>query len=87
MVLTASGSPTAAAARAVANSPSGCTRLWTPTGANPSGAGSSVPSTVTERSREPTSRNIRGTIRHRRKAASLARIVSSLPAPPAPPAT
>ena len=83
MVLTAIGSPTAAAARAVASSPSGCMIDWTPTGASPTGAGAGVPSTVVDRSRAETSRSIRGTIRHRRNASTLARIVSSVPAPPA----
>ncbi len=76
------GSPTAAAARAVASSPSGLTIAWAPIGASTSGAGIRVFSTVTERSRSETSRSIRGTIRQRRNASRLERIVCSAPAPP-----
>ena len=81
LVLAIIGTPTAAAARAVASSPSGSRIAWTPIGASSNGAGIAVPSTVVERSRSATSRSIRGTVRQRRKAAALARIVSSLPAP------
>ncbi len=75
------GRPSAAAARAVASSPSSWTIFWTPIGASISGAGIGVPSTVVERSRSATSRSIRGTMRRRSNASRLARIVSSLPAP------
>ena len=81
MVLAIIGTPSAPAARAVASSPSSWTIFWTPTGASSSGAGISVPSTVVERSRSATSRSIRGTSRRRAKAARLASIVSSVPAP------
>jgi hypothetical protein len=77
------GTPVAAAARATATSASGCTIDCTPTGASITGAGMAVPSTVVPRSRRLTSRSILGTIRQRRKASRLARIVSSAPAPPA----
>ena len=81
-VLSVIVSPTAAAARATASSPSSWTIDWTPIGASITGAGIGVPSTSTERSRWETSRSIRGTIRQRRNASRLARIVSSRPAPP-----
>ncbi len=81
LVLAIIGSPSAAAARAVASSPSEWTTFCTPIGASSSGAGIAVPSRAVERSREATSRSIRGTIRRRRKASRLASIVSSLPAP------
>ena len=78
-----SGRPTAAAARAVASSPSGWRSVCTPIGASITGAGIRVPSSSTERSRMETSwRSTRGTIRQRRKASRFARIVSSEPAPP-----
>ena len=80
-MLAISGSPTRAAARAVPGSPSSWTILWMPIGASITGAGIAVPSTVAERSRSATSRIIRGTIRRRRNASRLARIVSSPPAP------
>ena len=80
-VLAIIGAPTAAAARAVASSPSSWRIFWTPIGASISGAGMLVPSTVVERSRAATSRSIRGTIRRRPNASALARIVPSLPAP------
>ena len=71
-VLAIIGTPSAAAARAVASSPSAWTIFCTPIGASISGAGIAVPSTVVERSRSETSRSIRGTIRQRRKASRLA---------------
>lgn len=55
----------------------------TPTGANMTGAGALVPSTVVDRSRWVASRSIRGTIRQRSKASRLARTVAPDPAPPA----
>ncbi len=76
-------SPSAAAARATASSPSGCTIDCTPTGASITGAGIAVPSTDTPRSRVSTSRSIRGTISQRSNASRFARIVFSVPAPPA----
>ena len=81
-VLATTGSPSAAAARADAISPSGCRIVCTPTGASITGAGISVPRTVVRRSRRDTSRSMRGTIRQRRNASRFARIVSPLPAPP-----
>ena len=73
-------SPRAAAARAVAASPSGCARAWPPTGPRMIGAGISTPRTVALRSRSLRSMNIRGTIRHARSARAFAR---TAPAPPA----
>ena len=75
--------PRAAAARAEASSPSGWTIVCTPTGASRTGAGIAAPSTVVDWSRWLTSRSIRGTMRHRSKAARLARAVEVLPALPA----
>ena len=77
-----SGSSAAAAPRADASSPSGCTISWTPTGASITGAVSRVPSTSTARSRSLVSRRWRGTRRQLRNASRLARIVSPEPAPP-----
>ena len=77
------GRPRPAAARATARSASGCTMPSTPTGASSTGAGSAVPQTSVPRSRAVTPRNIRGSSRHRSKAARLAAIVRSEPAPPA----
>ncbi len=75
-------SPTAAAARATASSPSGSSIDCNPIGASATGAGIRVLSTVTARSRAETSRSIRGTIRQRRNASRFARTVVSRPAPP-----
>lgn len=77
------GTPVAAAARAAARSASGCMIDSTPIGASASGAGSRLPSTVTDRSRSRTSRSILGTIRQRSSASRLARSVRPLPALPA----
>ena len=57
------GTPTLPAARAVATSASSWMICCTPTGPSRTGAGRVVPSTVVRRSRVPTSRSIRGTIR------------------------
>jgi hypothetical protein len=81
-VLATNGTPSDAAARAEASSPSGWRIDCTPTGAIITGAGISVPSISRERSRSETSSSIRGTMRQRRNAARFARIVSSVPAPP-----
>ena len=77
------GTPSSAAARATASSPSGCMIDITPIGASSSGAGIGVPSTVVDQSRSVVSRSIRGTNPYRSKAARLARIVAPVPAPPA----
>ncbi len=77
------GTPSSAAARAVASSPSGWTIDCTPMGASSSGAGIAVPSTVVDQSRTVVSRNIRGTRPYRSNAARFARIVAPEPAPPA----
>jgi hypothetical protein len=77
------GRPRAAAARAVASSPSGCTIDCTPTGATMTGAGIAVPSTVVPRSRTVASRSMRGTMRQRSNASRLARAVAPTPALPA----
>ena len=55
------GTPSPAAARAVASSPSGCRIDCTPTGASSTGAGIDVPSTVVDQSLAVLSRSIRGT--------------------------
>ena len=77
------GSPSAAAARAIARSPSGCNSSDAPTGANSTGAGIVRPNSSTLSERADTSRSIRGTIAQRSNAARLARIVAPSPAPPA----
>jgi hypothetical protein len=76
------GTPRSAAARAVASSPSGCRIDWTPMGANSTGAGIGVPSTLVASERFVASRSIRGTSRHRSNAARLARAVAPEPAAP-----
>ena len=73
-------SPRAAAARAVATSPSECARAWFPTGPRMTGAGIATPSTVALRSRSARSMNIRGTIRHARSARAFARTAAAPPA-------
>ena len=82
-LLTTIGSPSAAAARAATNSPSGWTIPSRPIGARATGAGIAVPSTVTAMSGAETSRSRRGTIRHASNAARFARAVASDPADPA----
>jgi hypothetical protein len=77
------GSPSSAAARATASSPSGCTIDWTPTGAVITGAGIGVPRTVVDRSRDVAPVSIRGTIRVRSNASRFARAVAPDPAAPA----
>ena len=54
-----------------------------PIGETTKGKGTRRPNSSTLVSRRETSRSIRGTMRHRSKAARLARIVDSAPAPPA----
>ena len=77
------GRPRAAAARATAISPSSWAIESTPIGASRNGAGDCVPSTSTERSRWVLPVSMRGLMRRRSKASRFARIVASLPAPPA----
>ena len=77
------GSDCEATARAAASSPRSWTIDWTPTGASITGAAIAVPRMLVLRSREATSRTIRGTISKRSKAARFARSVRSAPAPPA----
>jgi hypothetical protein len=72
--------PREAAARAVASSPSGWARVWTPIGAMSTGAGMAVPSTVHERSRSTSPRIMRGTMRQRSNASRFARAVAPCPA-------
>ena len=62
-VLSVKGTPAAAAARAVARSPSVWMTPCTPTGARKKGTVDRVPSTVVARSRSDTSRPTRGQIR------------------------
>ena len=77
------GTPSRAAARATASSPSGCTIDRTPTGASITGDGIVVPSTVVSCERAAgMPRSIRGTSRQEPKAARLASAVSSAPAEP-----
>ena len=82
IVPTVIGTPSRAAARAVASSPSGWTIVWTPTGASARGAGQSDPNGEIVRSRSATSRSIRGTIRQESKARRLDSSVSPVPADP-----
>ena len=77
------GSPSSAATRATASSPSGCMMPCTPTGAVSTGAGIFVPSTVAVRSRSVAPVSIRGTIRQSSNASRLARYVAPDPAAPA----
>ena len=72
-----------AAARAAATSPSGCAIERTPIGARKNGTGDGVPSTSTDVSRSALPESIRGFSRRRSNASRFARIVLSLPAPPA----
>ena len=74
-------SPSSAAARAVARSPSGCASVCTPMGAKRTGAGMRVPRMVVERSTFAGLRPLRRLIFQRRNAARLARVVSVSPAP------
>ena len=79
------GTPVRAAASAVARSPcpSWAHRPITPIGAISSGDGSLIPKSSTDRSRRDAPTNIRGIRPHWANAATLARWVCSLPAPPA----
>ena len=83
ILVTLDGTPSDRAARATANSASGCSIACTPTGATSNGVGRRRPSSSTLKSRRDTLRRKRGTMRQRRKASRLARTVSSAPAPPA----
>ena len=75
--------PTAAAARAIATSPSGSTSRCNATGATRKGIETSVPRTVVDALTEPTSTSTRGRSRRRANAATLSRSVRSSAAPPA----
>ena len=75
--------PTAAAARAIATSPSGCATRWNATGATISGIDSDSPSTVVWVVQPATSTSTRGRSCQRRYASTFQRRVSSSPAPPA----
>ena len=77
------GTPTADAAAPTISSAPRRTSPAAPIGATSIGAGSRIPNSDTDRSREDTSRNILGTRAHRSNAARLARIVAPSPAPPA----
>ena len=72
----------AAAARAVAHSPSGCSSRCMANGAIPSGIETGVPSTVVAVEISLTSTSVRGRKRQRPYAAVFARSVTSSPAPP-----
>src|SRR6202042_3130586 len=73
------GTPTDAAARAIATSASGSSSSAAPTGPYSTGAGNVRPNSATVRSRRETSRSIRGTIFQRSNASRLARIVAPSP--------
>ena len=75
--------PAAAAAPAIASSPSGWTRRWKATGATSSGIETPVPSTVVAAVTSETSTRTRGRRRQCANAATLASSVRSSPAPPA----
>ena len=82
-VETTYASPSRAAARATADSASGCTIDSTPTGASITGAGMAVPSTVVAWLRTAgMPRSMRGTRRHESKAARFAAAVASTPDDP-----
>ena len=73
----------AAAARAVAGSPSGWASRWNAVGATMTGIEARSRRSVTPRSRFAAPRRTRGHRDSRASAASLARSVTSSPAPPA----
>ncbi len=75
--------PAAAAARAVASSPSAASIPCIANGATSSGIETGVPSTVVAVVISDTSTSIRGRNRQRPYAAAFARSVTSSPAPPA----
>ena len=75
--------PRAAAARAVASSPSGCASRCSDMGATITGAGQRRPSTETDASRSVMGTITRGLKRQRRKAAWLSASVTSSAAAPA----
>ena len=74
--------PVAAAARAVASSPSGSSSPCIANGAIPSGDATGVPSSVVAAVTVLTSTSIRGRSCQRSYAATLPRSVTSSPAPP-----
>jgi hypothetical protein len=75
--------PAAAAARAVAHSPSRSYSCWYATGATTTGSSMGVPSTVVAVETSETSQRTRGRNVQRSKAARFARSVHSSPEPPA----
>ena len=77
------GTPSSPAARARASSPSGCRMPCAATGAVTTGAGRRGPSTLVPVVRSVAPVSIRGTMRHRSKAARFARAVAPDPAEPA----
>lgn len=81
-IATVNGTPAARAARAVAASPSGCTRLWYAIGAMASGSVDAVPASRVAVDTRDTSRSIRGTRYSSSNARRFAAAVSSAPLPP-----
>ena len=77
------GTPAAAAARAVASSPSGCMSPCAATGAIATGMLAAAPSSVVAAVTPETSIRTRGRSVRRRHAARLSASVSSSQAPPA----
>src|SRR5436190_795916 len=75
--------PAAAAARAVAASPSGCAIRWNASGAIRIGSDTSVPSTVVAVEIDETSTSTRGRSLRRLNAARFSSSVTSSPEPPA----
>jgi hypothetical protein len=75
--------PAAAAARAVAASPSGWHMRWKAVGATSSGIDTGVPRTVVRVVVVLTSTSMRGRSCQRANASTLSRSVRSSPAPPA----
>jgi len=73
--------PIAAAARAVAHSPSGCASRWNAVGATSTGIDTGVPNAVVASAHDPTSTRHFGRSRIRRHAASLSPNVTSSSAP------
>ena len=83
VVESVNGIPAAAAARAVAISPSGWASPWTAIGAIATGMAVGAPRSVVEGSIPVTSTRTRGRRRRRRQAASFSARVTSSQAPPA----
>jgi hypothetical protein len=77
------GMPAAAAARAVAGSPSGCTRPWVAVGAIATGSEIGTPRSVVAVVTSATSTRTRGRSVRRRHAASFSATESSSHEPPA----